>query len=424
MNPTRAMTPKIPMPISVGPQPLAGPSINAYTTHPRPIASADAPATSMEWSALGSRGLGDVAERQHERDRDERQVDEEHRAPRHRLDQPAAEEGPDRAGDAAEPRPRADGGAAIAGAERGGDDREAAGHEQRGGDPLDGACGDERDGRRREAADQGRGPERDETDEEELPASEAVAERAADHEERSESQQVGVEDPLESGEVGVEVLGDRGERGVHHAAVEEGDPDPSTAAVITHRPAAVPVRSVPGAAGAEPDAPFVPSVTTRVSPFAPRFPTFGDDRATDMATDTGKPRARRARRVDGVPMRRPSSGVRRRVRFGAAIALVAAMGAAGCAPSDSSAADRTRAARPPATSAPSTTATTSPAPTTTTLDLSVLPSCWPDPSFGQASAAPVPADLAAALAAFAADSDASRRTPPRCRCGSTGSARC
>ncbi len=44
-----------------------------------------------------------------------------------------------------------------------------------------------------------------------------------------------------------------------------------------------------------------------------------------------------------------------------------------------------------------------PAPTTTTLDLSALPSCWPDPSFGQPSAVPVPADLAAALDAFAVD---------------------
>ena len=226
MNPTRAMTPKMPMPTSVGPQPLAGPSINAYTTHPRPIASADAPATSMEWSAFGSRDSGTWRSVNTNATRDERQVDEEHRAPRHRLDQPAAEEGPDRAGDAAEAGPRTDRGAAVARAERGRDDREAAGHEQRGGDPLDGARGDERDGRRREAADQGRGPERDETDEEELPAAEAVAERAADHEERPEGEQVGVEDPLEPGEVGVEVLGDRGERGVHHAAVEEGDPRP------------------------------------------------------------------------------------------------------------------------------------------------------------------------------------------------------
>ena len=93
----------------------------------------------------------------------------------------------------------------------------------------------------------------------------------------------------------------------------------------------------------------------------------------------------------------------RRWRFGAAIGLVVALAAAGCTPSDARSADRARAAGPPTTSAPSTTASTAPAPTTTTLDLSVLPSCWPDPSFGQPPAAPVPGDLAAALDAFAAD---------------------
>ena len=87
----------------------------------------------------------------------------------------------------------------------------------------------------------------------------------------------------------------------------------------------------------------------------------------------------------------------------AAIGLLVALGAAGCAPSDAplvldraraaEAADHSRRRRP----------RHRPAPTTTTLDLSVLPSCWPDPSFGQPSAAPVPADLAAALDAFAAD---------------------
>ena len=93
----------------------------------------------------------------------------------------------------------------------------------------------------------------------------------------------------------------------------------------------------------------------------------------------------------------------RRWRFGAAIGLVVALAAAGCAPSDGAlgrpglrhgAADRLGAVndREHRTGA-----------ATTTLDLSVLPSCWPDPWFGQPPTAPVPGDLAATLDAFAAD---------------------
>ncbi len=102
------------MPISVGPQPLAGPSIKAYTTHPRPIASADAPATSMEWSAVGSRDSGTWRSvNTNAIATSGRLMKNTARHDTDSINQPPRN-GPDRAGDAAEAGPRTDRGAAVA----------------------------------------------------------------------------------------------------------------------------------------------------------------------------------------------------------------------------------------------------------------------------------------------------------------------
>ena len=73
----------------------------------------------------------------------ERHVEEEHRAPAHVLDQPAADDRADRGGDRAESRPRADRAPALGVVERRADDREAARHEERRADALQRAAGDQ-----------------------------------------------------------------------------------------------------------------------------------------------------------------------------------------------------------------------------------------------------------------------------------------
>ena len=90
-----------------------GPSISAYTTPARPTVSSALPTTSRCAPACSSRDSGTWRIAISDRDRRDRQVDDEHPAPRHRVDEVAAEERPDRGGDAAEARPRADGAAAV-----------------------------------------------------------------------------------------------------------------------------------------------------------------------------------------------------------------------------------------------------------------------------------------------------------------------
>ena len=175
---------------------------------------------------LGIEGLGNVSHREHDHHGNDRQVDEEDGAPRHRLDQPTAEERPGSGGDTAQATPRSDRGAAIFHAERRRDDREAARHEERRGRALDATRRDEGDDAGCEAAEQGRDPERHETDQEHLAPAEAVAERSADHQQRAEREQVAVQHPLETREVGVEVAPDGRQRGGDDAPVEEGDPRP------------------------------------------------------------------------------------------------------------------------------------------------------------------------------------------------------
>ena len=99
-------------------QSLPGPSISAYTTPARPTVSSALPATSRCAPACSSRDSGTWRIAIEDRDRRDRQVDDEHPAPRHRIDEVAAEERAEGGGDAAEPRPRADGATAVLGHER------------------------------------------------------------------------------------------------------------------------------------------------------------------------------------------------------------------------------------------------------------------------------------------------------------------
>ena len=73
--------------------------------------------------------LRDVPERHPHRGDRERQVDEEHPAPRRRVDEPTSDERTDRTGDARQPRPDAHGSAAVLLVNRGIDQSQASRHE-------------------------------------------------------------------------------------------------------------------------------------------------------------------------------------------------------------------------------------------------------------------------------------------------------
>jgi hypothetical protein len=164
-----------------------------------------------------------VAQGDRDSDGDERHVDPEHPSPRHGIDEPSTEERTEGGGDAGEPRPRADCPATILWAERGRDDREAPGHEHRGGDPLERPRRDQERDRRRESADGGGGGEADEAEQEHASPSEQVAERASEDEERAEREEVRGEHPLHRRQTDTEVTRDGGERGVDDRTVEERD---------------------------------------------------------------------------------------------------------------------------------------------------------------------------------------------------------
>ena len=107
--------------------------------------------------------------------------------------------------------------------EGGGDDRQRAGHQQRPGDPLQGAGADqELVGGGDRAEDRG-GAEGDQADDEHPPPPELVAEAAADQEQRDQREHVGLDHPLLAGEADVEAVADRRQGDVDDGAVEEDD---------------------------------------------------------------------------------------------------------------------------------------------------------------------------------------------------------
>ena len=101
--------------------------------------------------------------------------------------------------------------------------RQRARHEQRPGDPLQGAGADQELDRGRERAEDRGDAEGDQAGDEDPPPPELVAERAADQEQRDQGQHVGLDHPLLAGQPRVEPVGDRRQRHVDHGRVEEDD---------------------------------------------------------------------------------------------------------------------------------------------------------------------------------------------------------
>ena len=143
-------------------------------------------------------------------------------APADRVDQPAARERADRAGDGAGRRPGADGAAARFAVEGGAEQGEAGGHEERGADAL----GDARSEQHREARCQ-RTAERCQREhqhagEQGALAAPTVAGDAAEQDQRAERQQVGVDEPGDRGAARAEIVLDRRQADVDDGAVDEG----------------------------------------------------------------------------------------------------------------------------------------------------------------------------------------------------------
>ena len=103
----------------------------------------------------------------------------------------------------------------------GGDERQRARHEQRPGDPLQGAGADQELGRGRDRAQHRGQAEAEQAEDEDPPPPELVAERAADEQQRDQCQHVGLDHPLLAGQPRVEIVRDRRQRHVDHGRVEE-----------------------------------------------------------------------------------------------------------------------------------------------------------------------------------------------------------
>ena len=155
---------------------------------------------------------------------DQREVDEEDPAPRCEREQLATRQRPEHAGNRAPRRPAADRRAALLLGERVDDHRESTRRQQRAGDPLDDARGDQRPDRGRERARQRGQAEAANAELEDAPLAEDITERASEQDQRTQRQQVAVGDPLLRRKATPERALDRGQRDVDHRAVEQRDP--------------------------------------------------------------------------------------------------------------------------------------------------------------------------------------------------------
>ena len=122
--------------------------------------------------------VGHDRDHRHDRDRDHRQVDEEHRAPPEMVEQVAADERPDRDAEPGHSRPDPDRAAPLVVGKDVGQDRERRRHDERAAESLDRTCHDQRAGRTDQRAAERAEPEHDEPEEQRAAPPEPVAEAA------------------------------------------------------------------------------------------------------------------------------------------------------------------------------------------------------------------------------------------------------
>ena len=151
-------------------------------------------------------------------------VDREDPPPRGVVDHPATDHRADRGRHPRQAGPRADRGRPVLVPERRLDQRQRAGRQQCGADPLEHAQRDELAGALGGGAQRGRHEEPRDPDEVDPSPPEPVAEGAADEHERGQGEQVAVDHPLQLGQRGAEVAPDGAQRDVDHRPVEDRDP--------------------------------------------------------------------------------------------------------------------------------------------------------------------------------------------------------
>ena len=139
------------------------------------------------------------------RDRDDRQVHEEDRAPVEVLEQESSADRPQRDADAGDRGPVGDRATPLFGREHVGDERQRARHDERAADSHDRPGRDQLLGRRGERREQRAGAEHDHAELQRTLAAEAVAEAARREQQTREHERVRVDHPLELAERRVEI---------------------------------------------------------------------------------------------------------------------------------------------------------------------------------------------------------------------------
>jgi len=181
----------------------------------------------VEPSVPGVDALAYQARSHDQRHRDDRHVDEEDGAPAEGVDQQPADERAGRQRETADGRPDADRPRLRARlGERTADDRQRPGQQQRGADAL-GEAGPHQHARaRRDAAQEGAGPEDAQADEDDPAVAVQVAHRPAREHERGERERVSVDDPLKPADAGIEAGADLGRRDIDDRHVEQDEEVP------------------------------------------------------------------------------------------------------------------------------------------------------------------------------------------------------
>jgi hypothetical protein len=149
---------------------------------------------------------GDQDRAGHQGDAEERQVDEEDRAPAEVLEQQAARDGPQRDRQPRHRSPQGDGAGPLAGiGEHVGEDRQRGRHHERGARAHDRPGQDQLVGGGGERRGERAGGEDAQADEQRALAAAPVAQRAGGEQQPGEHQGVGVDDPLQLAGGGLEV---------------------------------------------------------------------------------------------------------------------------------------------------------------------------------------------------------------------------
>ena len=159
-----------------------------------------------------------------ERQRAERQVDPEHRAPLEVAQEEAARHRAERHGETGEAGPHGDRSAPLTRvAEDVGQDRQRGRHDQRPADAHERPAGHQLQGARRQRGRRRADGEQDDADLQGALAAEPVAEAARRQQQSGEHERVGIDDPLDLAVRGVEIADQRRDRHVEDRVVHDDD---------------------------------------------------------------------------------------------------------------------------------------------------------------------------------------------------------